>query len=67
MGFAETLVVNRDGGRVRLPIPGGRHNGGTCTARKEARLLKDALAGAALVIALQWAWIAWLLWFRKGH
>jgi hypothetical protein len=37
------------------------------TARKEARLLKDALAGAALVIALQWLWIAWLLWFRKGQ
>ena len=37
------------------------------TARKEARLLKDALAGAALVIALQWAWIGWLLWFRKGQ
>ena len=36
-------------------------------ARKEAKLLKDALAGAALVIALQWLWIAWLLWFRKGH
>lgn len=36
-------------------------------ARKEARLLKDALAGAALVISLQWAWIAWLLWFRKGQ
>jgi hypothetical protein len=36
-------------------------------ARKEAKLLKDALAGAALVIALQWGWIAWLLWFRKGQ
>jgi len=37
------------------------------TARKEAQLLKNALAGAALVIALQWAWIGYLLWFRKGH
>ena len=36
-------------------------------ARKEARRLRDALAGAALVIALQWAWIGRLLWFRKGH
>jgi len=36
-------------------------------ARKEARLLKHALAGAALVIAYQWLWIGWLLWFRKGH
>jgi hypothetical protein len=36
------------------------------TARREAELLKDALAGAALVIALQWGWIAWLIWFRKG-
>ena len=27
----------------------------------------STLAGAALVIALQWAWIGWLLWFRKGH
>ncbi len=37
------------------------------TARRQAKLLWDLLAAAILVIAFQWFWIVWLLWFRKGQ
>jgi ferric-dicitrate binding protein FerR (iron transport regulator) len=35
-------------------------------AQREARLARRVLAGACLVIALQWATIVWLIWFRRG-
>ena len=33
-------------------------------ARHEAWLTRTALAGAAVVIVLQWAIIVWIAWFR---
>jgi hypothetical protein len=32
---------------------------------RQTRGLRHALAGACLVIVLQWAIIAWLVWFRR--
>jgi hypothetical protein len=33
---------------------------------REAKAARRALARASIVIALQWAIIVWLIWFRKG-
>jgi len=34
-------------------------------ARHEAWLTRTALAGAAVVIVLQWAIMFWTIWFRR--
>ena len=35
-------------------------------SHREAKAARRALAGACLVIILQWALIVWLTWFRRG-
>jgi hypothetical protein len=36
-------------------------------SHRQARGLRRALSGAAIVIVLQWAIIIWLIWFRRPN